>query len=154
MTVNGEFYIDNDNDHFYLRETNAWNKKGQLVRAHIVGLWSEDIFPFTATQVFELGLSSTDEHFYQAFSELHSSVRCIFPTASDTVIVLTDSLSGYLGSGRNVICTATFTGVSNDATLVFNDTVVRKHSPLWVVLPPTPDVAMAGLRCLFGSEPL
>lgn len=152
--VDHDFYINDLNDDFYLHEAGEWRKLGKLVRAHVIGLWSESTFPFVSLQSFELALSKTDEHFYPDFSASQSTVSCIFPTAASCDVILTDSLSGFLGTGSNAICTAHFEGVAQEATLTFNDVIVRAHTPLWIVLPATPDVAMAGLRCLFASEPL
>lgn len=152
--IDGEFYINNANDDFYLRETGQWDKKGKLVRAHIVGLTTEGPFPFVALQSFELALSETDERFYSPFSDAYSSVRAIFPPHGDVTITLTDSLSGFLGKGSNVICSAFIAANTQDAVLTFNDVFVPPRTPLWVVAPLTADPTLAGLRCLFGSEPL
>ena len=152
--VDGEFYIDNDNDTFFLRENSVWNKKGKLVRAHILGLTSEGAFPFTNAQAFELALSETPEHYYPAFSDARSEVIAIFPTAASCDVVLTDDLASFLGTGSNVICTASFTGVAQEASLEFTDVVIPAFTPLWVVMPLVADVAMAGIRCLFASEPV
>lgn len=152
--VDGEFYIDNDNDDFWLREGGVWDKKGKLVRAHVLGLASTGPFPFTASQAFELALSETDEHYYPAFSTALSEVVASYPTHASCDVVLTTDLAAFLGSGRNVVCTAHFSGVAQVATLTFNDVIVPKFTPMWVVMPAVADPAMAGLRCLFRSEPL
>lgn len=152
--INGMFFINNDDDAFYLREANAWSKKGKLVRSHVVGLASPEPSPFTALQAFELALSETDERYHSPFSDTRSAVTCLFPTSIACSLALTDSLSAFLGYGTNVICTASFAPNANKATLVFNDTIVRARSPLWVVMPAAADPAMAGIRCLFASEPL
>lgn len=151
---NGDFYIDDITDFLYLREGGGWDKKGKFVRAHIVGLTSEGPFPFTDAQAFELALSETAERYYPAFSASRSEVECIFPTAGACSIVLTDSLSAYLGYGTHVICTATFAAHSKAATLVFNDVIIPARTPLWIVMPIPADATMAGLRCLFASEPV
>lgn len=150
----GDFYIDNADDYFYLRESGAYAKKGKFVRSHALGLWSEGPFPFTAQQYFELAITETDEHYYQAFSAGRSLVSCIFPTSASCDVILTDSLSGYLGKGSNVICTAHFEGVAQNAVLTFRDYFVRAGSPLWVVMPTVADATMAGIRCLYASEPV
>jgi hypothetical protein len=151
--VNGEFYIDDVNDNFWLRENSAWTKKGKLVRAHLVGLTSEGAFPFTNAQAFELALSETPEHYYPAFSTARSEVNAIFPTAASCDVVLTNDLASFLGAGSNVICTAHFEGVAQRATLTFADVIIPPFVPLWVVMPLTADATLAGLRCLFASEP-
>jgi len=154
MTVNGEFYINDLNDDFYLRQSDIWNKKGKLVRYHVLGLNSEALFPFTSFQSFELALNETGEHYFNGLSDLLSSVSCTFPTAGSCDIVLTDNLAGFLGTGANVIGTAHFEGVTQHATLDFADRTIPAHTPLWLVMPEVPDAAMAGLRCLFVSEPV
>lgn len=152
--VDGEFYLDNVNDNFWLREGGAWVKKGKLVRAHVLGLFSEGGFPFTNAQVFELALSETAEHYYPAFSTPRSEVFATYPTAASCDVVLTNDLASFLGTGSNVICTAHFQGVAQSAALTFADVVVPAFSPMWVVMPMTADVTMAGVRCLFASEPV
>jgi hypothetical protein len=151
--VDGEFYIDNTNDNFWLHESGAWNKKGKLVRAHVLGLTSEGAFPFTNAQVFELALSETGEHFYPAFSTARSEVNAIFPTAASCDVILTNDLASFLGTGSNAVCTAHFEGVAQSATLTFADVIIPPFVPLWVVMPLTADATLAGLRCLFASEP-
>lgn len=150
----GDFYIQKRNANFFLRISSAWNNEGQLVRAHVLGLTSEAPFPFTGLQTFELALSETDEHYHQDFSLDRSEVRAIFPTAGSCDLVLTDDLARFLGHGDHIICTAHFEGVSQQAALTFNDVFVPAFTPLWVVMPAIADATMAGVRCLFASEPL
>ena len=152
--VDGEFYIDNTDNSFYLRESAQWNYKGKLVRAHIVGVTSEGAFPFTNAQFFELAISETPEHYSQAFSAARSEVNAVYPTATSCDVVLTDDLSSFLGTGSNVICTAHFSGVAQIATLTFADKIIPAFTPLWVVMPLVADAALAGIRCLFASEPV
>jgi hypothetical protein len=151
-TTEGGIYIDNVNDDFYLHETGVYNKKGQLVRTHVLGLMSEAAFPFTSFQYFELGVGKTSEHYFNGLSDVMSSVSCVFPTAASCDLVLTDDLAAFLARGDGVLATAHFEGVTKDATLNFADRVIPAHAPLWLVMPEVPDLAMAGLRCLFVSE--
>jgi hypothetical protein len=148
------FYINNDNDDFYLRENGVWNKKGRLLRADVVGLVVSGPYPFTNGQTFELALGAGPIHYYQAFSGSRSEVTCEYPTAASCDVIFTDNLAGYLSSGSDIICTAHFEGVAQLATLTFNDTMVAAFSPLWIVMPATADIAMAGLRALFAGEPV
>ena len=78
----------------------------------------------------------------------------IYPTAASCDVVLTDDLSSFLGTGSNVICTAHFEGVSQRATLAFADVTIPAFTPLWVVMPLVADATLAGIRCLFASEPV
>lgn len=150
----GDFYIDKSDAYLFLRQLAEWDRMGKLMRTHVLGLTSEGPFPFTALQIFELALGETDEHYYPAFSLSRSMVTAIFPTAASCNIVLTDDLANFLSNGSHVICTAHFEGVAQHASLSFNDVIVRARTPLWIVMPASADVAMAGLRCLFASEPL
>lgn len=156
MTVphEGDFYIRKSNANFFLRINSAWTNEGQLVRAHVLGLTSEGPFPFTNLQTFELALSETNERYHQDFSLDRSEVRAIFPTAGSCDLVLTDNLGRFLGHGEHIICTAHFEGVAQIATLAFNDVIVPAFTPLWVVMPAIADPTMAGVRCLFASEPV
>lgn len=156
--VKGEFYINDATDDFYLFEPlppdapPGWFKKGRLMRANVVGLVSEWLNPFTDAQVFELAPGQTATHFYPLFSGARSFVTCDFPAQADCQLVLTDSLSEFLGKGKNVICTASFTPASQTAALAFNDVTLAAGAPLWLVLPLTADPTMAGLRALFAGE--
>jgi hypothetical protein len=149
-----DFYINNDNDDFYLHEAGFWVKKGRLVRANLVGLVSVGPYPFTDMQTFELAPGETAVHYYDAFSQSRSEVVAEYPTAASCDVIFTDNLAGYLSTGTNVICSAHFEGVAQEATLTFNDTIVPAFSPLWVIMPATADLALAGLRALFGGEPV
>lgn len=150
---NGNWYIDNDTENFYLCEDNAWVKKGRLFRASIVGLISEGPYPFTAQQVFELAIGPSPVRYYPAFSAPRSAVVCDFPAAAECEIVLTDNLAGFLSTGTDIICSAAITPASQTAVLTFNDVTVPANTPLWLVMPAIADVAMAGLRALFAGEP-
>ncbi len=152
--VNGEFYIDNVRSNFFLRENDAWDKKGKLVRAEIVGLVSESANPFVAAQTFELAPSVRAIHYYDAFSQPRSSVRCDGVAVSSCDIIFTNNLAGFLSTGTDVICRAAMSPTDQQAVLTFTDTIVPAFSPLWVVMPLVPDVAMAGLRAIFGGEPV
>lgn len=151
--LDGDFDIDNVAGGFYLRENGAWAKKGKFVRDNITGLWTDGPFPYTASQHFELAKSDTAQHFYQAFSIKNSKVTAAYAPQSALNVILTDSLSGYLGKGKNIICTAHFTPASQTATLTFNDVYVPAFAPLWCVLPATADPAFAGLQALWAGEP-
>jgi hypothetical protein len=152
--VNGEFYIDNDNGEFFLFESGAWNKKGRIVRASVVGLVSVGPFPFTPLQQFELAIGETGARYYDAFSTARSAVSCEYPTAASCDVIFTNNLAGYLSSGTDIICIAHFEGVAQEATLTFTDTTVPALAPLWVVMPASADASMAGLRALFAGEPI
>jgi hypothetical protein len=157
MTVqpieNGKWYIDNDTENFWLCENNAWVKKGRLFRANLVGLLSEGPFPFTNGQKFELAVGATPVRYYDAFSTARSEVFCQFPAAADCEIIFTDNLAGFLSTGTDVICRASISPTSQFATLTFNDVTVPAFTPLWLVMPATADVALAGLRAIFAGEP-
>lgn len=153
MTIaNGSFYIDDATDNFWLKHHGVWTDKGRLYRAVVVGFLSEAIYPFTAGQYFELAPGAKGMHFYDTFSNPRSNVQCDYPAAANCTITLTDSLSGFLGLGTNVICQAQMTPASKTATLAFNDVIVPAAAPLWLVMPATADVAMAGLRALFAGD--
>lgn len=154
ILIDGEFYIDNTTDDFYLREASAWDKKGRLFRSNIVGMLSEAIYPFTDGQTFELAPSATRLRFHEPFSQLRSSVKCDFPAAADCTIIFTDNLAGFLSTGTNVICSAAMSAVSQSAVLTFNDTTVEAFASLWLIMPTPADVAMAGLRAMFAGEPV
>lgn len=151
--VNGEFYIDDVSDNFWLRELNAWEYKGRLYRADTVGMISAGPFPFKAGQIFELAPSTMTVHYYPDFSASRSKVSCEYPTHASCEIVFTDNLAGFLSTGTNVICTATFEGVAQNATLVFSDIIVPAFTPVWLVMPASADPTMAGLRALFAGDP-
>lgn len=151
--VDHDYYIDNNNDDFYLHESGAWVKKGRLVRATCVGFVATGPSPFLNGDIFELALGETAIHYYPSFSASRSVVSCEYPTAASCSVILTDNLAGYLSSGTDVICTAHFSGVAQQATLTFNDVIVPAFSPLWLVMPATADTTMAGLRALFAGEP-
>jgi hypothetical protein len=150
--VNGEFYIDDMVNDFYLREDGVWEKKGRLFRANVVGFYGEG--PFLDADRFQLAAAKGPITYTQAFSAANSSVTCDAPTAASCDVVFTDSLSLFLGRGERAICTAHFEGVANEATLTFLDgAIVAAGSPVWLVLPSTADVAMAGLRALIAGIP-
>jgi hypothetical protein len=152
--VDGEFYIDNDNGDFWLREHSAWDWKGRLFRQTVVGLISAGPFPFNDAQLFELATGATRVHYSDALSLASSSVTCEYPTAASCDVVFTDNLAGYLSSGSpaDAICVASFTGVAQVATLSFTDRFVDPFSPVWVVMPAVADLAMAGLRAVFAGR--
>jgi hypothetical protein len=152
--VNGEFYIDNDTDYLWLREDAAWTKKGKLVRANVVGLWTEGPFPYTDFQAFELARSETSYRLYSPFSDARSYVIGNYPTAANLDVILTNDLGGFLQSGRGVVCVAHFTPASQIATLTFTDTIIPAFAPLWIILPSAADITFAGLQCIFGGEPV
>jgi hypothetical protein len=153
--VKGEFYINDVTDDFYLYEELPlldWYKKGRLMRANVAGLVSEWFYPFTNGQVFEMAPGQTPTHFYPSFSLARSIVRCDVPALADCQLVLTDSLSNYLGKGKNIICTADFTPASQTATLTFNDAIVAAGASLWLVMPSPADQTLSGLNALFAGE--
>lgn len=152
--VDGEFYIDNVKSAFFLRESAMWDKKGRLMRSDVIGLLSYATHPFEDTQTFELAPGITPVRYYDAFSQARSSVACAGPAAAPCDVVFTDNLAGFLSTGTNVICRASFLPTSSAATLAFTDTTVQAFAPLWVVMPLVADVAMAGLRALFAGEPV
>lgn len=150
--VDGEFYIDDVVSDFYLRESAAWNKKGRLFRANVVGFWGEG--PFLSGARFQLAVSKTPVLYTQAFTGAQSKVSCDFPTAASCNVVFTDDLAAYLGRGERAIVTAHFEGVSNLATLtVLDGATIAAGSPVWLVLPDVADAAMAGLRALISGIP-
>jgi hypothetical protein len=151
--VDGEFYIDNVPNDFWLRESGAWDKKGRLVRATYVCLVSAGPYPFTASQQFELALGETPIHFYDTFSRPRTVVTCEYPAKANCSVVFTDNLAGFLSTGTNVIVQADFTPASQTANLTINDVIVPAFAPLWVVMPAVADLTMAGLRALFAGEP-
>lgn len=151
MSNDGDFYIDNTNDDFYLHETGHWHKKGRLVRANIVGLWAEG--RFVGLDQFELARSATAVKYSQAYSPQYSSVVAAFPPAADVDIVFTDDLASFLAYGIRAICTAHLAANTNVATLTFLTATVAADAPVWIVLPVNADVALAGLRALIGGEP-
>lgn len=124
------------------------------IRSEVVGLISAGPYPFTNQQVFELAPGASNMEFSAAFSTSKSEVECEYPTAGACHVVLTDDLAGFLSSGSNVICRADFAAVSKVAALTFNDVVVPRFKPLWLVMPTIADVAMAGLRATFSGKPV
>lgn len=149
--VDGEFYIDNDNGDFYLREGGAWSRRGRLVRADIVGLYAEG--PFLGGAQFELAPTGYDIHYSQSLSANKSSVIVDFPAISTFDLVFTDNLAAYLAYGDRAICSAHFSG-SHVASLTFTDAIVRANSPTWIVLQAAADPSFSGLRALIGGEPV
>jgi hypothetical protein len=149
--VNGEFYINNINAEFFLREDAVWNYKGRFFRANIVGLYAEG--RFTGLDVFELARSATSVHYSPGFSPAYSKVTAAYPPAAGVTVVFTDDLATYLAYGERAICTATFAANTNVATLTFLDATVAADAPVWVVLPEVADIALAGLRVLVGGDP-
>lgn len=151
--VDGEFYIDNDNDDFYLRENGAWGYKGRLFRDDVVAFISPGPYPFVAQQTFELAMGSTAVRYYQGYSGVASKVAALYPAAADCVVTFTNNLADFLGHGTSVICSAAIAAGQQQAALTFNDTTVPAFTPLWLVMPETADVAMAGMRAVFVGEP-
>lgn len=124
------------------------------ISTEVVGFVSAGPYPFLDSQVFELAPGETNLEFSAGFSASKSRVECEYPNAGACSVVLTDDLAGFLSSGTNVICQADFAPVSRFADLTFNDVVVQAFKPLWLVMPATADVAMAGLRATFAGKPV
>lgn len=153
--VDGEFYIDNVTNDFFLRENAMWDWKGRLVRANVVGFYGEG--PFLAGDRFELAISATPIDYGVSMSEAISEMTCEVPPSSDVTVVFTDDLAAYLGRGERAICTGVFTAgtpTSNVAALTFTDAHVAAGSRVWLVLPnEIADPTFAGLHVLIAGEP-
>lgn len=154
--INGVFYIDDNNGDFWLYEPQAngklgWDWKGRVYRAGIVGLYAEG--PFIAGEKFELAQSELSIEYSQSFSGLWSDVTCDYAPSRALDVVFTNDLALYLGYGLGAICVASFAADEKVATLVFNTAAVPADSPLWAVMPQSPDPAFAGLRLMIGGQP-
>lgn len=147
--INGEFYINNLDDAFYLRETNEWNYKGKLARANIVGFYGDG--PFLPGQRFRLATSETHVVFFQEFSEQYSSVESAYPVSAACDLIFTDDLAAALGYGERIVCTAHFEPGEKIATLTFGNMVVAAHAQLYLVMPDTTVGTLAGVQALFGG---
>jgi hypothetical protein len=161
--VDGEFYINNDDSDFYLREGGVWDYKGRLFRANVVGFWGEG--RFNAGDVFTLAMSKTAVTYPPAFSGSQSSVTCDYAPSTQRTIVFTDDLAAYLAYGERAICTAVFAPNTKVATLTFlqrdgagespaHGATIAAGAPTWLVLPdPVADTGFAGLRVLIAGMP-
>ncbi len=147
--INGEFYIDNLDDAFYLRETNEWDYKGKLAKANIVGFLGDG--PFLPGERFQLATSETAVVYFQEFSEQYSSVESAYPVQGDRELLFTDNLAAALAYGDRVICRAHIAAGERIATLTFANMVVAPHAQLYLVMPDPADATLAGVQALFGG---
>jgi hypothetical protein len=160
MTVVGQFYIDNDDDAFYLFEQpdppagpKDWFYKGRLIVASVVGLWTEPLHPYTNLQQFGLAPTFRPINYSDTLSQKYSSVTCANRPNAECVVAFTDDLAAYLGYGERAVCLATFAAGADTAVLTFSTLTVPGGSPLWAVMPPTADANLAGVRALIGGRP-
>lgn len=151
MTVNGEFYIDNNNDDFYLRESGVWNWKGRVMRVGGVGFYGEG--PFTNAQYYPLSESLCTLQFTAAFSGPRSLIKADAPPSGNVTIVVTDNVASYLGTGGRALCTGTILAGTSDATLTWLEgATVLAGSRMWIVMPLTADPALAFVRAIIAGE--
>jgi len=150
--VNGEFYIDNENDDFYLREGGVWGWKGRIMRASAIGFYGDG--PFTDAQTFPLAEFLSDLRFTAAFSGPRSFIKADAPPSTDVNIVVTDNLAAFLGTGNRAICTGTILAGEGTATTLswLEGTIVPAGSRLWIVMPSPADPAMAFVRTIIAGE--
>lgn len=150
MTVNGEFYIDNIPDDFYLREAGAWQFKGRLVRADVLGFYADG--PFANAQRFTLAPGVNTVHYSPTISPTYSKAFCRSTPLAPVDVVFTDDLAAYLALGERAIMTAHWEPGEVDATLTFLDAVILKHTPVFAVFPTDNDTTFAIVSIYMGGR--
>lgn len=150
MPVNGEFYIDNIPNDFWLREFDAWNYKGKLVRAEVVGFYVDG--PLADLQRFTLAPSVNTVHYSPTISPAYSNAFCRSTPTVPVDVVFTDDLAAFLSAGERAIMTAHWEAGEANATLTFLDAVVTAHTPIFSVFPADHDLTFAVVSMYMGGE--
>ena len=151
MPVNGEFYINNLNKDFWLREFDAWNKKGKLIDNDIVGFYADG--PFRDAQTFTLAPSVYAVNYSPALSPSVSRASCASPPTGAVDVVFTDDLPAYLALGERAIMTAHWEPGTTEATLTFLTATIAAHSSVYAVFPTDNDPTFAIVSIYMGGEP-
>lgn len=149
--VDGEFYIDDNVDSFYLREDGAWLYKGKLMRTSGLGFYGEG--PFLDKDRFPLASVASPTIYDNVFSPTKTIIKCGYPPATAVEIAITGDVATYLAYGEGALCVASFAANSNTPTLTFPTApiVVPAGATPWIVLPETADIAFGDLHIVLAG---
>lgn len=126
--------------------------KGKLIRANLLGLYTEPLFPYKNLQQFGCAPSDRNISYDPDFSGVYSGVTCANRPTAQVTVNFTDDLARFLGYGERLICSATFAAGDDVANLVFNEITVPAGRPIIAIMPAVADRNFAGVSAIIGGQ--